>query len=326
MSTLRRFLAVRANLLAVGLILLVVVTAAAAPLLAPPIRGPGNTQDMGNITSLAKPLPPDNVHRLGTVVGGADVYTVVIWGTRDALRFGLVVTIATALIGVTIGAISGYFGGWVNTVLMRLTDAFLAFPAIASVWMFSQVLFQGDLEAPAQWQRALFAVQASPVMLALIAFSWMPYARLINANVIRLKTFDFVEAARALGASPARILVRHLLPNAIAPAIVLAARDVGGMVILAAAFTFIGVGFGGSQWGALLAGGRDYVIGISGNPLRYWWTFVPATLAIVIFGLGWNLLGDGFNRQLDPRAGRLGVLPGSPAPASASTPSTQATS
>ncbi|MCC7359156.1 MAG: ABC transporter permease [Anaerolineales bacterium] len=314
MNALRRFLASRANRLAAALILLVVGVAAAAPLLAP-VRPAGAQTDPGNVRYQVKPQPPDDSHLLGTVAGGADVYTVVIWGARDALRFGLVVTAATAVIGITVGAVGGYFGGWVNTLLMRLTDAFLAFPAIASVWMFSQVLFQGNPESPAWWQRALSLVQASPVMLALITFSWMPYARLINANVIRLKALDFVEAAHAMGAGPLRIIVRHLLPNALAPAVVLAARDVGGMVILAAAFTFIGVGFGGSQWGTLLAGGRDYVIGLSGNPLRYWWTFLPATLAIVFFGLGWNLLGDGLNRMLDPRAARLGVLPGSPAPA-----------
>jgi peptide/nickel transport system permease protein len=317
MSTLRRFLASRANVLALLLIALVLGVAAAAPVLAPLTpdgSGAGARTDLGNFSFNVLPEPPSADHRLGTVEGGADVYTVVVWGTRDALRFGLTVTLATALLGVVLGAVSAYIGGSVNTVAMRLTDAFLAFPAIASVWMFSQVLFQGDLEVPAWWQRVLFGLQASPVMLALIAFSWMPYARLINANVLRLKTLDFIEAARAVGASPARILLRHLLPNALAPAIVLAARDVGGMVVLAAAFTFIGVGFGGSQWGALLAGGRDYVIGASGNPLRYWWTFVPATLALVIFGLGWNLLGDGFNRLLDPRAARLGVLPGAPAP------------
>lgn len=311
MSTLRRFIASRANVLALLLIALVLVAAAAAPLLAPPAP-PSTTPPRP--ADIARPHPPSAEHLLGTVTGGADVYTVVIWGTRDALRFGLVVTLGTALIGITIGAVSGYAGGALNTLLMRLTDAFLAFPAIASVWMFTEVLFQGDLENPALWQRLLFSAGASPVMLALIAFSWMPYARLINANVLRLKTMDFVEAARAVGASPARIVLRHLLPNALAPAIVLAARDVGGMVILAAAFTFIGIGFGGSQWGSLLADGRDYVIGLAGNPLAYWWTFLPATLAIVIFGLGWNLLGDGFNRLLDPRAARLGVLPGSPAP------------
>jgi peptide/nickel transport system permease protein len=184
---------------------------------------------------------------------------------------------------------------------MRVTDGFLAFPAIASVWLFNEVLLQGDLAHPAAWQSLLFRLQVDPIMLALIAFSWMPYARLINTNIQRLKQEDFVEAARAQGLSPIRIVVRHLLPNAIGPAVVLAARDVGGMVVLAMAFTFIGVGFGGSTWGTLLVQNRNFIIGAGGNPLRYWWTFLPVTLAIIAFGLGWNLLGDGLNRLLDPR-------------------------
>jgi peptide/nickel transport system permease protein len=109
-------------------------------------------------------------------------------------------------------------------------------------------------------------------MLALIAFSWMPYARLINANVLRIKQQGFIEAAHAQGLSHPRIILRHLVPNAIGPVVVLAARDVGGMVVLAVAFTFIGLGYGGTPWGNLLVASRSYIIGVGGNPLRYWWT------------------------------------------------------
>jgi len=98
-------------------------------------------------------------------------------------------------------------------------------------------------------------------------------------------------------------MLRHLLPNAIAPAVVLVARDVGAMVILESAFTFIGMG-GNTEWGVLLVTGRDYVIGMGGNPLAYWWTFLPVSLALVFFGVGWNLLGDGLNTMLNPRTAR----------------------
>jgi peptide/nickel transport system permease protein len=121
--------------------------------------------------------------------------------------------------------------------------------------------------------------------------------------VARLKQEEYAMAARTIGATHLRIILRHLLPNGIAPAIVMAARDVGGMVILEAAFTFIGVG-GGSPWGMLLVSGRDWIIGPGGNPLAYWWVFLPATLAVILFGVGWNLLGDGLNSALDPRAAR----------------------
>jgi peptide/nickel transport system permease protein len=140
-------------------------------------------------------------------------------------------------------------------------------------------------------------------MLTLILFSWMPYCRLINATMTHLKQSEYVLAARSLGAGQARIILRHLLPNAIPPAVVLAARDIGAMVILDAAFTFIGVG-GSVEWGTLLVLGRDWAIGIGGNPLTYWWVYLPATLTLVLFGVTWNLLGDGLNTTLNPRTAR----------------------
>jgi peptide/nickel transport system permease protein len=127
----------------------------------------------------------------------------------------------------------------------------------------------------------------------------MPYARLTSARISQLKQSEYVEAARSLGMRRSRIIRRHLLPNALPPLIVLAARDMGAMVILASAFTFIGLG-ASTEWGTLLVVGRDYVIGLGGNPLAYWWVFVPATLALILFGIGWNLLGDGLNSVLDP--------------------------
>jgi peptide/nickel transport system permease protein len=294
MRTVRRFLAFRSNWLALALVAALAGVAILAPRLAPqrqevPLFPPG------------LPGEPNREHLLGTTPNGRDIYRLLIWGTRDAFRFGLTVTILTALAGVAVGAIAGYVGGLTNTLLMRATDAFLAFPAVASVWLFQQVLLQGDLSAPTPWQALLFRLRADPIMLALIAFSWMPYARLINTNIIRLKQQAFVEAARAQGLGHLRILLRHLLPNAIGPAVVVAARDIGGMVVLATAFNFIGVGFGGTGWGRLLVENRGYIIGSGGNPLRYWWTFVPVTTALMMFGIGWNLLGDGMNRMLDPR-------------------------
>jgi peptide/nickel transport system permease protein len=236
--------------------------------------------------------------------GQLDVYHTLVWGTRSALRFGLMVTLTTACLGVLIGAISGYSGGAVNGLVMRITDAFLTFPALAGVWLLGQVMMPASpLGEPTPLLKTLINLKLSPVMLTLILFSWMPYARLINANVIQLKQTEYVQAARAVGARNVRIILRHLLPNALSPAIVLAARDVGGMVIVESAFRFVGLG-GATEWGVLLVAGRDYVIGMSGNPLTYWWVFLPATLALVLFGIGWNLLGDGLNTLLNPRISR----------------------
>ena len=202
-----------------------------------------------------------------------------------------------------LGAISAYVGGLLNGLIMRVTDAFLTFPVAAGVLLLNR-LFVSDINElfapPTQFHAELTGLGLNTIMLTLILFSWMPYARLINANVQQLKRADFVLAARSVGAKPGRILFRHLLPNAIAPAIVLLARDVGGMVILDAAFAFIGLE-GTVEWGQLLVANRDWIIGIGGNPFTYWWVFVPITLALLLFGIGWNLLGDGLNRALNPR-------------------------
>jgi peptide/nickel transport system permease protein len=238
-----------------------------------------------------------------------------IWGTRAALRFGLVVVLLSAGFGIIVGAASAYFGGWFNSVVMRITDGFLAFPLIAAVWLFQQILASLDWAngyytldawvAPlTQRQRLITALGIEPVMLAFILFSWMPFARIINANVLRLKHTEYILAAKVVGVRSHRIILRHLLPNAIAPAIVLIARDIGGLVILQAAFAFIGIGgtITGNitEWNRLLLLGRTWIIGIGGNLLLYWWMYIPVTLALVLFGVGWNMLGDRLNVIFSP--------------------------
>ena len=323
----RRFFTERQNWLGLIIVGLFIVVAISAPWLAPqPADGEPSPFKVVGQRLDRTPDPPSAESPLGTVpqinllprFGIApgqdasyqwDVYHTLIWGTRSALRFGLVVTVATASLGILVGAISGYAGGAVNRLLMRTTDAFLVFPSIAAVWLFNRLLFTRvlsrfvELSELSWWENVLYHLEIDPVMLALIAFSWMPYARIINASVSWLKQEEYVLAAKAIGATGPRILFRHLLPNAIAPAIVLAARDVGGLVILATAFIFIGIG-GNVAWGILLVGARDYIIGIGGNPLSHWWVFLPVSLALTLFGIGWNLLGDGLNTTLNPRTRR----------------------
>lgn len=329
MTRLRRFLAIHQNKLALVLIGLFVVMAIAAPWLAPPDDpdNPTMFRSLGQRVS-AQPRPPGPEARLGTVaqiprlpqfgfISGQtaayqwDIYYTLIWGARSAFRFGLMVTLTTATVGILIGAVAGYVGGWVNSLVMRVTDAFLAFPVIAAVWVFDRLWFAriynpwpdfyGIVYTPLE--QAFIQLRIDPVVLALVIFSWMPYARLVNAAVLQIKQEDYVQAARAMGAPPRRILFRHILPNAMPPLVVLMARDVGGMVVWASAFIFIGIG-GNVAWGIILVAARDYVIGIGGTPLTYWWTFVPVSLALIFFGMGWNLLGDGLNTYFNPRARR----------------------
>lgn len=260
-----------------------------------------------------KPHPPGESTLLGTVpIRGMhtqlDVYTVLIHGTRSALVFGLITGLSTAFLGVLIGSISGWLGGWKSQLLMRLTDSMLTFPVVIGV-VFIQQLFMvmvggmfllGASNRPYDYALAGVLKMIDPVLLAIILFSWMPYARLTNTMILQVKRMDYVNAAIALGADSTRIMNRHLIPNSISPAVVLLARDIGGFVTLQATFTFIGLS-SRSEWGELLALARDWIVGPGGNLLTRWWVFLPVTLALILFGIGWNLLGDGLNDWLNPR-------------------------
>jgi peptide/nickel transport system permease protein len=305
MSTLNRFVSRWQNIVAITIVGFFVLAAIAAPRLSPPDdpANPSPYRVVGKVYDQV-PQPPSENAPLGTVSGQLDIYHTLVWGTRSALRFGLIVALSAATIGVMIGAVSGYLGGPINGLTMRVTDAFLTFPIIAGVWLFRQILLPDRQEVPLTWvQRTLLNFKVDPVMLTLILFSWMAYARIINTNITQLKKSEYVSAAKVVGAGNTRIITRHLLPNVLAPAIVLVARDIGAVVVLEAAFTFIGIG-GSTEWSILLTSGRDYIIGMRGNPLAYWWVFLPATLTLVLFGVGWNLLGDGLNDALNPRSGR----------------------
>ena len=278
-----------------------IAVAALAPRIAPPddLANPGDFKVVGRRTDRL-PRPPNTELPLGTAAGQIDVFYSVVWGTRTALRFGLIVAGSAASIGVLVGAVSGYAGGRGSAITLRITDAFLAFPVLAGVWLFQLVMLQLLGADPTPLMAFLAESNITPVMVALIAFSWMPYARLINSGITRLKTAEFVLASQALGAGRRRLIFRHLLPNSISPAIVLLARDIGGMVILEAAFVFIGLSSGG-PWAEMLVNNRNWIIGVAGNPLTYWWVYLPPTIALILFGIGWNLLGDGLNDALNPR-------------------------
>lgn len=293
------------NLLGVIIIGLIIYATIAAPLLAPPAdpEHPAPTKVIGRPTD-SVPHPPNNVAILGTASGQIDVLYSIVWGTRSALSFGLTVTLFTATLGILLGAFSGYVGGWFNSLIMRITDALLAFPVIAGIVLFGALAAPFNLgETPSPFRVFLNSLSLDPFIAALIAFSWMPYARLTNASVQLLKQADFILASKSLGVSVPRMVFKHVLPNTISPALVLAARDVGVFVVLEATFTYIGVG-GGSAWGQLLVDNRSWIIGVRGNPFTYWWVYLPPTIALVVFSIGWNLLGDGLNEALNPRRRR----------------------
>lgn len=315
----RHFFSRWQNWVALGLVLFFFVVAAAAPLLSPQDpANPGAMKVVGERYAF-KPSPPSSIAPLGTTSNQVSIYHALVWGTRSALAFAGIVTLISAVVGVLIGILSGYFEGWVNSILMRITDAFLSFPVIAGVVVIQQLItiitFSGGVRVYPQgaliilpsgeftfdlpfWYSQLLKID--PVMVALILLSWMTYARIMNTVVLRLKRQDYIFAARAVGVRNRRIIFKHLLPNAISPAIVLAARDIGAVVVLQSTFGFIGFGKG-SPWSMILVNGRDWIYS-PGGIFNYWWVFLPATLTIILFGLSWNMLGDGLNDALNPRS------------------------
>lgn len=302
-----------------GLLLVIgfIFVAVAAPMLAPQDPKAEGAFRRAGRASDPTPRPPTSEALLGTLPGQIDVFYVLVWGTRSAVQFGLLVAGSSLVIGVLVGSAAGYAGGRWNSLVMRIADSFLTFPMLAGVFFIRQILGVavtargGYFFATADNMSrsvyffsepdpvAIFLGSLDPVMITLILFSWMPIARIVNTMVLTLKGTEFITAAHALGGRPFWILRRHLIPNAIGPAIVLATRDVGSAVILQATITFIGLGTG-SPWGAILSLGRNWVIGPNADLLFSWWIYVPATVTVLLFGIGWNLLGDGLQHALDP--------------------------
>ena len=307
MKTFKRLQFYWQGLLAVGIILYYCLVALAAPLLAPQPADEQPNFRMVKAEQWQFPNPPGPDYPLGTFPSGrsnhahVDIYFTLIWGTRSAILFGLAATLIAGTFGALVGAISSFVGGTVGQAILRITDAFLAFPIIAGIVLFGQTVFTvNQMYDPPPFQQLLVQLGVNNVMLAIICFSWMPYTRIIHADMERIRHAEFIVAAESIGARPIRIIFRHLIPNSFANVIVLAARDVGGFVLLQATFSFLGLG-GGSPWGQLLAMGRNWIMGEKGNPFHYWWVFLPVSLALVGFGIGWSLLGDFINDRANPR-------------------------
>ncbi len=228
----------------------------------------------------SKLLGPSAEHWFGTDEVGNDVMTRVIIGARVSLQIGLIVTGIAILIGVPLGMIAGYFGGWIEEAIMRFTDIFLSIPGLVLAIAIVGVLGPG----------------ISNVMLALSLVWWPGYVRLIQAKTISLKSSIYVDAARSMGASPLRIVFIHILPNCMSPIIVKASMDMGMAILMAASMGFLGLGAQPPfpEWGAMISVGRNYL------PDWWWYSFFPG-LAIYLTVLGFNLLGDGLRDILDPR-------------------------
>ncbi len=228
-------------------------------------------------------MPPSGVHPFGTDPLGRDVFSRMIWGAGISLKVGFVATGIAILIGTVLGALAGYYGRWVDTVIMRFVDIMLCFPT------FFLILAVIAFLEPSIWN----------IMIVIGLTGWMGVTRLVRADFIALKERDFVQAARAIGAGDFRIIFLHILPNAMASVLVTATLGVAGAILTESALSFLGIGVQPPtpSWGNILTAGKDNI------DIAWWLSFYPG-LAILITVLGYNLLGEGIRDALDPRLRR----------------------
>jgi peptide/nickel transport system permease protein len=271
----RRWLAFRSNPLALvglGIVLTLLLVAAFAPQIA--------THDplAQNLADRLQPISA--AHWFGTDSLGRDIFSRIVYGTRITLFIVLLVVVTVGPIGLLVGATAGYFGGWVDTVLMRITDIFLAFPRLILALAFVAALGPGLENA----------------VIAIACTAWPPYARVARAETLVVRNSDYIAAVRLLGASGARIVLRHIVPICVPSVIVRATLDMAGIILTAAGLGFLGLGAQPPlpEWGAMIAAGREQIF-------DQWWVATFPGIAICLCTLGFNLLGDGLRDVLDAK-------------------------
>lgn len=226
---------------------------------------------------------PTRAHLLGTDQIGYDLFSRILAGARFSIGTAMGVLALAVAIGLPLGAVAGFMGGWIDEIIMRVTDMFLAFPVLILALAIAATLGAGLTSA----------------VIALAVGYWPWYTRLLRGQVLSLKNREYVEAARALGASNRAIMWRHILPNAFSPIIIELSQDMGYAILNIAALSFIGLGAQppSPEWGAMIVAGRDFL-------RTAWWTCAFPGLAITVAVLGFNLVGDGLRDALDPRSGQ----------------------
>ena len=262
----------RSGAFGLAVVALVAIAAIGAPLLTP--YGPAES-------ALVEALrPPSRAHWMGTDQLGRDLFTRILYGARVSLAIGLVTVGVAGAVGLTVGVISGYVGRVTDMVLMRLVDVQLSFPFILL----------------ALTVNAMLGIGLQNIILTLIITGWVVYARLVRGEVLALKSLDYVEAARALGAPSARIVTRHLLPNLWTPVIILSSLQVAQFIVAEAAISFLGFGVQPptASWGNMLNDGKTYIY-------NAWWMTTFPGVALVLTALGVNMVGDWLRDTLDPR-------------------------
>ncbi|MBE2197500.1 MAG: ABC transporter permease [Anaerolinea sp.] len=227
------------------------------------------------------------VHLWGTTSGQYDIFYGVIWGSRTALMIGGIVVLSSALIGIVVGATAGFYGGWIDEILMRVVEIFIAFPFLVGALILASILV--PVMGRSVW----------PASIALIVFGWTGYARLLRGDILATKERDYVQAARAAGANDFHLILHHILPNAIFPTLVVLSLDMGAIVLSFAALSFLGIGVqeGYTDWGQIVSFARSFILSLD----QYWYIIVYPGMALLLYGLGWNLVGDALRDILDPK-------------------------
>jgi peptide/nickel transport system permease protein len=236
--------------------------------------------DPGKTEVSSKLKPPSSLHYLGTDQLGRDIFSRMLYGSRISLSVGFVAVGISIFIGILVGAVAGFYGGWVDSLLMRFVDTMLCFP---SFFLILTIV-------------ALLGPSIFNIMVVIGITSWMGTARFVRAEFLSLRQRDFTMAARALGVKDSRIIFRHILPNALAPVFVSATLKVASAILIEAGLSFLGFGVQPprSSWGNILTEGRMYIFDA-------WWLTVFPGIAILITVLSFNLLGEGLRDALDPR-------------------------
>jgi peptide/nickel transport system permease protein len=270
----RHFKRNKPALVGIGVIVILYLVALLAPIIAP--YDPIAQKDIASTSY----LHPSAAHWFGTDKFGRDVLSRMIFGSRISLSIGFIATAISITIGTLIGAIAGYFGGKIDAVLMRFTDMVLAFPRLVLLIMIV----------------ALFSPSIAVIIVVLGLTQWPGTTRIVRGDVLSLREREFIQAARSLGFGKARIILRHLIPNVLAPVIVTATLGIGNTIVLEAGLSFLGMGVQPPTptWGSMVADGRDNLIGA-------WWVATFPGLVIVLVVLAFNLVGDGLRDALDPR-------------------------